>query len=147
VCCNLDVARSISALVHCLCTSLTKIGTLYTLPVSQIQRWPSRKCGLSDDVDRCKECADINITITVPVALMLLLLLLLLLLNPLATLGKHLTQLLPSDRLRVGWPGFDSSQVKDFSLLHSIQTISEDHPTSYPLGAGGSFPRDKTAVR
>jgi hypothetical protein len=28
----------------------------------------------------------------------------------------------------------------DSSLLHSIQTDSEAHPVSYPMGTGGSFP-------
>jgi hypothetical protein len=31
----------------------------------------------------------------------------------------------------------------DFSLLHSIQTRSGDHPTSYPVGTGAGFPRLK----
>jgi hypothetical protein len=33
----------------------------------------------------------------------------------------------------------------DFSLLNSVQTGSGAHPTSYPVGTGGSFPRDKGA--
>jgi hypothetical protein len=33
--------------------------------------------------------------------------------------------------------------VKDFSLLHSIQTDSGAHPASYPMGTGGSFPGGK----
>jgi hypothetical protein len=33
--------------------------------------------------------------------------------------------------------------ARDFSLLHSIQTSSGDHPASYPVGIRGSFPRDK----
>jgi hypothetical protein len=31
------------------------------------------------------------------------------------------------------------------SLLHVVQTGSEVHPTSYPMGTGGSFPRGKAA--
>jgi hypothetical protein len=30
--------------------------------------------------------------------------------------------------------------VRDFSLLHSIQTSSEAHPSYYPVGTRGSFP-------
>jgi hypothetical protein len=30
--------------------------------------------------------------------------------------------------------------VQDFSLHHSVQTDSEAHPASYPMGTGGSFP-------
>jgi hypothetical protein len=44
-----------------------------------------------------------------------------------------------SDRLRTGWPGFNSRQGQDFSLLHNVQTGSGAHPASYPMGAGGSF--------
>jgi hypothetical protein len=29
---------------------------------------------------------------------------------------------------------------KDFSLFHSVQTGSRDHPASYPMGIRGSFP-------
>jgi hypothetical protein len=29
--------------------------------------------------------------------------------------------------------------VKDFSLLHSVQTDSGAHPASYSMGTGGSF--------
>jgi hypothetical protein len=35
--------------------------------------------------------------------------------------------------------------ARDFSLLHGVQTGSEAHPASYPMGAGGSFPGSKTA--
>jgi hypothetical protein len=35
--------------------------------------------------------------------------------------------------------------VKDFPLLHSIQTDSEAHPASSPMSTGGSFPRSKPA--
>jgi hypothetical protein len=30
--------------------------------------------------------------------------------------------------------------VQDFSLLHSIQTVSGAHPTPYSMGTVGSFP-------
>jgi hypothetical protein len=30
--------------------------------------------------------------------------------------------------------------VREFSLLHSVQTDSKDHPASYAMGFGGSFP-------
>jgi hypothetical protein len=32
-----------------------------------------------------------------------------------------------------------------FSILHSVQTESEAHPVSYPLGTGGSFHEGKAA--
>jgi hypothetical protein len=32
---------------------------------------------------------------------------------------------------------------KEFSLLHVVQTGSGAHPTSYPVGTGGSFPKGK----
>jgi hypothetical protein len=44
-----------------------------------------------------------------------------------------------SDWLRAGWPGYDSQQGKEFSLLHSIQPGSSAHPASYPVGSGDSF--------
>jgi hypothetical protein len=31
------------------------------------------------------------------------------------------------------------SMGRDFSSLHAVQTDSEAHPTSYPLGTGGPF--------
>jgi hypothetical protein len=34
---------------------------------------------------------------------------------------------------------------KKFSLLPGVQTGSGDHPTSYTMGAGDSFPGGKTA--
>jgi hypothetical protein len=34
---------------------------------------------------------------------------------------------------------------QEFSLLHVIQTDSGVHPTSHPMGPGGSFPRDNAA--
>jgi hypothetical protein len=33
--------------------------------------------------------------------------------------------------------------TRDFSLLYSVQTGSEAHPASYPMGIGGSFPGGK----
>jgi hypothetical protein len=33
----------------------------------------------------------------------------------------------------------------NFSLLHRVQTSSEVHPASYPMGNGGSFPGGKAA--
>jgi hypothetical protein len=41
-------------------------------------------------------------------------------------------------RVRVWWG-------QEFSLLHVVQTGSGVHPTSYPMGTGSSFPRDKVA--
>jgi hypothetical protein len=35
--------------------------------------------------------------------------------------------------------------ARDFPLLHSTQTGCGAHPTSYPVGTGVSFPRDKEA--
>jgi hypothetical protein len=34
---------------------------------------------------------------------------------------------------------------QEFSLLQIVQTSSEVHPTSYPMGTGGSFPGGKAA--
>jgi hypothetical protein len=34
---------------------------------------------------------------------------------------------------------------KHFYLLHSVQTGSEAHPASYPMGIGDDFPRSKAA--
>jgi hypothetical protein len=34
---------------------------------------------------------------------------------------------------------------KDFSLFHSVQTISGAHPASYTMGTGGSFTGGKVA--
>jgi hypothetical protein len=36
-----------------------------------------------------------------------------------------------SDELRAGQTGSTT-----FSLLHTVQTDSEDHPASYPMGTG-----------
>jgi hypothetical protein len=44
-----------------------------------------------------------------------------------------------------GQPGFDSRQGKYSSILHSVQTDSGAHPTSYPIGSGGDIPGDKAA--
>jgi hypothetical protein len=38
------------------------------------------------------------------------------------------------------------SRGKDFSLLHNIQTGSGKYPTSYSMGAGGSFSLEKEAA-
>jgi hypothetical protein len=40
---------------------------------------------------------------------------------------------------------FESQWGQEFSLLHVVQTGSGVHPTSYPMGTGGSFPGDKAA--
>jgi hypothetical protein len=50
------------------------------------------------------------------------------------------------DRLR-GWMARVQflAGVRDFSLLHSIQTDSGAHPAFYPMGTGGSFPGHKLA--
>jgi hypothetical protein len=50
-----------------------------------------------------------------------------------------------SEGLRTGWQAFYSRQGQDFSLLRSLQTGSEAHPASYPVGTGGSFLGGKTA--
>jgi hypothetical protein len=42
-----------------------------------------------------------------------------------------------SDGLWAGGPWFDSRQMQDFSLLHSVQTGSGAHPVSYPIRIGG----------
>jgi hypothetical protein len=38
-----------------------------------------------------------------------------------------------------------SDRLKNFSLLHVVQTGSAINPTSYPMGTGGSFPAGKAA--
>jgi hypothetical protein len=52
-------------------------------------------------------------------------------------------------RLPTGWTTdvseFESQKCREFSLLHSIQTGSGVHPTSYPMSTGSSFPGDKAA--
>jgi hypothetical protein len=40
---------------------------------------------------------------------------------------------------------FESRWGQEFSLLHVVQTGSGVHQTSYPMGAGGSFPGGKAA--
>jgi hypothetical protein len=35
--------------------------------------------------------------------------------------------------------------ARDFSVLHSVQTGSGDHPASCPIGAGSCFPGGKAA--
>jgi hypothetical protein len=35
--------------------------------------------------------------------------------------------------------GSISSRVRHFSLLHIVQTVSEAHSASYPIGTGGDF--------
>jgi hypothetical protein len=42
-------------------------------------------------------------------------------------------------KLKAGRPGFDSRQGQDFSILYIIQTGSEAHSVSYPMGTVGSF--------
>jgi hypothetical protein len=42
---------------------------------------------------------------------------------------------------------FASRYGQEFSLLHVVQTSPGAHPTSYPMGTGGSFPGDKAAGR
>jgi hypothetical protein len=43
--------------------------------------------------------------------------------------------------------GLESRQEQGFSPLHSVQTDSGAHPTSYPMSTGGSFPGVKRPVR
>jgi hypothetical protein len=40
---------------------------------------------------------------------------------------------------------FESRWGQEFSLLQIVQTGSEVHPTSSPMGTGGSFPGGKAA--
>jgi hypothetical protein len=40
---------------------------------------------------------------------------------------------------------FESRWRQEFSLLQVVQTGCGVHPISYPMGTGGSFPRDKAA--
>jgi hypothetical protein len=42
---------------------------------------------------------------------------------------------------------FESRWGQEFSLLHIVQTGSAVHPTSYPMGTGGSFPGGKRPGR
>jgi hypothetical protein len=43
--------------------------------------------------------------------------------------------------------GLDDRGTLEFSLLHAVKTDSEVHPTSYPMGNGGSSPGVKRHVR
>jgi hypothetical protein len=43
--------------------------------------------------------------------------------------------------------GFESRYGPEFSLLQVVQTGSGVHPTSYPMGTGGSFPGVKRPGR
>jgi hypothetical protein len=48
------------------------------------------------------------------------------------------------ERLATGWTTegseFESRWGQEFLLLHVVETASEDHPASYPMGTGGCFP-------
>jgi hypothetical protein len=44
------------------------------------------------------------------------------------------------DGQRAGQPGLASRQGQDVSLLHTVQTGSGAHPTSYPMSTGGFSP-------
>jgi hypothetical protein len=62
---------------------------------------------------------------------------------------KHV-QVSPRVQLQdTGWmtdePEFESRLSKTCSLLHVIQTGSEAHPASYPMGTDGSFSGSKVA--
>jgi hypothetical protein len=46
-----------------------------------------------------------------------------------------------------GRPGYDSRQGQEISLLHCVQTGSGAHPSSQPMGTGGSFPKVKRQER
>jgi hypothetical protein len=52
-------------------------------------------------------------------------------------------------RLAKGWTTqgseFQSRYCQEFSLLHAVLTDPGAHPTSYPMGTGGSFPGGKAA--
>jgi hypothetical protein len=52
-------------------------------------------------------------------------------------------------RLATSWTTeaseFESRYGQEFSLLHVVQTGSGVHPTSYPMGTGGSSPGGKAA--
>jgi hypothetical protein len=49
----------------------------------------------------------------------------------------------------MGWTAgvWFPTKARDFSLFHSVQTGPEAHSASYPMGAGGSFPKGKAAGR
>jgi hypothetical protein len=38
-----------------------------------------------------------------------------------------------------------SARAENFSLLHHVQTCSDAHPSTYPMGIGDSFPESKAA--
>jgi hypothetical protein len=42
---------------------------------------------------------------------------------------------------------FESRQGQEFSLLHVVQTGSEVHTASYPMGTGALFPGEKRLGR
>jgi hypothetical protein len=46
---------------------------------------------------------------------------------------------------RLGGLSSIPGREKDFSVLHIVQTDSEAHLDSYPVGIGDSFPRGKAA--
>jgi hypothetical protein len=46
-----------------------------------------------------------------------------------------------------GLNGSISGRGKRYSLLHCVQSGSGDHPASYPMGTGGSFPGVKRLER
>jgi hypothetical protein len=52
-------------------------------------------------------------------------------------------------RLATGWATevleFESRYGQEFALLHVVQTGSEAHPASYPMGTGDSLPGGKAA--
>jgi hypothetical protein len=49
----------------------------------------------------------------------------------------------------MGWTTkvFEPWECQEFSVLHVVHTSSEVHPTSYPMGNGGSFPGVKRPRR
>jgi hypothetical protein len=70
----------------------------------------------------------------------------------LVTLEMNISEIPSSGRdssvgIATGWTArVRFPAVRDFSLLHSVQTGSEVHPASYPMGgAWGSFPGRKAA--
>jgi hypothetical protein len=44
---------------------------------------------------------------------------------------------LPSNLILLDESEFESRYGQEFSLLHVVQTGSEAHPASYPMGTGG----------
>jgi hypothetical protein len=66
------------------------------------------------------------------------------------------SQFLPSDpgtdsNYTMGWTtaklGFDSQRWQKTYFLNTVQTGSEAHPASYPMGTGGCFPGVKRPKR